>query len=124
MKLTKNLISILSFCTIVLVSGRAPTLNTINLQQTSNTTVVTGNTTATNTTATNTTNSTVPVENYYKGVRCDWWCPPPDKGMPFIDPPTEIDGCLCEIPDRRPLSEQIFDQIDAFLGGFKATEDF
>jgi hypothetical protein len=66
----------------------------------------------------------VPVENYYKGVRCDWWCPKPDKGMPVIDPPTEEGGCLCEIPDRRPKSEQIFDNIDAFLGGFKANEGF
>ena len=53
----------------------------------------------TNTTATNTT------ENYYKGVRCDWWCPVPKKGEVKPDPPTEEEGCICEIPDTRPISE-------------------
>ena len=40
------------------------------------------------------------------------------------DPPTEEEGCICEVPDTRPLSEQKFDLVDAFFGGFKADDDF
>ena len=57
-------------------------------------------------------------------MRCDWWCPTPAKGAKAIDPPTEADGCICEIPDSRPASERAFDYIDSFLGGFKADDDF
>lgn len=72
--------------------------------------------------ATNSTNTTD--GNYYNGVRCDWWCPEPAKGAAPIDPPTEAAGCICEIPDSRPLTDQEFDLIDAWLGGFKANEGF
>jgi hypothetical protein len=76
---------------------------------------------STNTTATNT---TTPAPNYYNGVRCDWWCPDFDNTKPPIDPPTEAAGCICEIPDTRPASEQTFDLIESWLGGFKADEYF
>jgi len=74
-------------------------------------------------TPTNSTNTTL-TGNYYNGVRCDWWCPDPAKGEKKIDPPTEEDGCICEIPDSRPSSERAFDYIDAFLGGFKSDDLF
>ena len=80
-------------------------------------------TAVTNSTATEPEVVVVP-DNYYKGVRCDWWCPPLEKGMPPIKEPSEENECICEIPDTRPKSEQVFDKIDSFLGGFRADDDF
>lgn len=59
----KNLVSLLAALAVAVgVSSRAPS-TTLRLLQTNNTT--------------DSTNSTA---NYYKGVRCDWWCPDPVKG--------------------------------------------
>lgn len=71
-----------------------------------------------------TTNTTEPEGNYYNGVRCDWWCPDPKRGEAWPDPPTEEAGCICEVPDTRPMVEQVMDNVDAFLGGFRADDDF
>ena len=113
MRLLTNLIS---FGAISLTARAAIPLGYVRVRQSET------NSTATTEAANST--STEPVENYYNGVRCDWWCPDFDKTKPPIDPPNEEDGCICEIPDTRPASEQTFDLIESWLGGFKADDYF